>query len=171
MIKHYCDICGREMKGATYKSTDAADTCYGECKIEVGIGLQGTYDIGYDEICHECETKISEISPEEFKAAFEALMNKNSDNSKKKTPAFGDIIYRPCLEYAGRTRFINPQIVTEVFEADNELYIRSVDFVGQEWNDSVHSLGKTIFLSTKEAETKLKEYIDARNKKKMSGRA
>ena len=72
---------------------------------------------------------------------------------------FGDVIYRPCLSYAGKTNFINPQIVTEVFERNEQTYIRSVDFIGQTWTDNILDLGGSIFLDKEKARDKLIQKI------------
>ena len=58
---------------------------------------------------------------------------------------FGDVIYRPCLSYAGKKNFVNTQIVLEVITKDDDDYIRSIDFIGQKWyNDFKRSLKSTI---------------------------
>ena len=67
MIKHYCDICGKKMQDHNVmKDTDPLDYCYGECEIYFGIGLQGIYDVGFEEICHECQKRIENIDMDDF---------------------------------------------------------------------------------------------------------
>ena len=68
---------------------------------------------------------------------------------------FGDVVYRPCLSYAGRKNFVNTQIVLEVITKDDDDYIRSIDFIGQKWTDSIHDLGGKIFVDKNKARQKL----------------
>lgn len=68
---------------------------------------------------------------------------------------FGDVIYRPCLSYAGKKNFVNTQIVLEVIAKDDDDYIRSIDFIGQKWTDSIHDLGSKIFVDKNKARQKL----------------
>ena len=64
------------------KDSDPLDFCYGECKIEVGVGLQGIYDVGYEEVCHECQKRISNINIDDFDTMLKNLMGiKRSDNN------------------------------------------------------------------------------------------
>lgn len=74
MIKHYCDICGKEMKDTVFYDSDPFECCYGECKITFHIGLQGIYDVGFDEICHECKKRIEVIDIDDFHKALKKLM-------------------------------------------------------------------------------------------------
>ncbi len=75
MIKHYCDICGKEMQPySVMKDTDPLDYHYGQCEISFGIGLQGIYDVGFDEICHECQKRIENIDMDDFHQALKRLM-------------------------------------------------------------------------------------------------
>lgn len=75
MIKHYCDICGKQMQPySVMKDTDPSDYCYGQCEISFGIGLQGIYDVGFDEICHECQKRIENIDMDDFHQALKRLM-------------------------------------------------------------------------------------------------
>lgn len=71
MIKHYCDICGKEMKSnEVINDTDPLDYYYGECSIEFGIPLSGYYSVGFGEICHECARKIKNITIKDFQKFF-----------------------------------------------------------------------------------------------------
>ena len=72
---------------------------------------------------------------------------------------FGDVIYRPCLSYAGKKNFVNTQIVLETITRDNEEYIYSVDFIGQKWTDKVNDLGDRIFVNKDKAMKKLTQMI------------
>lgn len=72
---------------------------------------------------------------------------------------FGDVIYRPCLSYAGKKNFVNTQIVLEVITKDDDDYIRSIDFIGQKWTDSIHDLGGKIFVDKNKARQKLNYMI------------
>ena len=72
---------------------------------------------------------------------------------------FGDVIYRPCLSYAGKKNFVNTQIVLEVITNDDDDYIRSIDFIGQKWTDSIHDLGGKIFIDKNKARQKLNYMI------------
>ena len=75
MIKYFCDICGKEMQNKEVrKDTDPLDYQYGECGIQIDIGLQGIYEVGFQEICHECEKRISNIDMDDFHEAFKKLM-------------------------------------------------------------------------------------------------
>lgn len=72
---------------------------------------------------------------------------------------FGDVIYRPCLSYAGKKNFVNTQIVLDVITKDDDDYIRSIDFIGQKWTDSIHDLGGKIFVDKNKARQKLNYMI------------
>ena len=72
---------------------------------------------------------------------------------------FGDVIYRPCLSYAGKKNFVNTQIVLEVITKNDDDYIRSIDFIGQKWTDSIHDLGGKIFVDKNKARQKLNYMI------------
>ena len=72
---------------------------------------------------------------------------------------FGDVIYRPYLSYAGKKNFINTQIVLDVITKDDDDYIRSIDFIGQKWTDSIHDLGGKIFVDKNKARQKLNYMI------------
>lgn len=72
---------------------------------------------------------------------------------------FGDVIYRPCLSYAGKKNFVNTQIVLEMITKDNEDYIRSVDFIGQKWTDKISDLDDRIFVDKDRAMKKLTQMI------------
>ncbi len=75
MIKHYCDICGKKMQDKTVmQDTDPLDYQYGECRICFDIGLQGIYEVGFDEICHECQQEIANIDIDDFHDALKRLM-------------------------------------------------------------------------------------------------
>lgn len=75
MVKHYCDICGKEMQDKEVrKETDPLDYIYGECAISVDIGFQGIYEVGFEEICHECEKRIVNIDMDDFHIALKRLM-------------------------------------------------------------------------------------------------
>ena len=67
MIKHYCDICGKQMQNHdVIKDDDPLDYNYGECQIVFDIGLQGIYQVGFEEICHECKKRIESIDMDDF---------------------------------------------------------------------------------------------------------
>ena len=68
---------------------------------------------------------------------------------------FGDVVYRPCLSYAGRKNFLNTQIVLETIVRNEKDYIVSVDFVGQKWTDALNDLGSDIFIDKEAARRKL----------------
>lgn len=75
MIKYYCDICGKEMQAYSVRNeNDPLDYQYGNCEICFGIGLQGIYDVGFEEICHECEKRIANIDVDDFHEALKNLM-------------------------------------------------------------------------------------------------
>ena len=77
---------------------------------------------------------------------------------------FGDVIYRPCLSYAGKKNFVNTQIVLEMITRDNEQYIYSVDFIGQKWTDKVKDLDDKIFVDKSEAIKRLTQMICEKHK-------
>ena len=79
---------------------------------------------------------------------------------------FGDVIYRPCLSYAGKKEFVSTQIVLELFSKDDKDYVRSIDFVGQQWTDEIYDLGDKIFVSKQNAERKLGHMIGEIERKK-----
>ena len=75
MIKHYCDICGKKLKDFdVVHDTDPLDYRYGKCGITFDIDLQGIYEVGFDEICHECQQKIANIDMDDFHDALKRLM-------------------------------------------------------------------------------------------------
>ena len=78
---------------------------------------------------------------------------------------FGDVIYRPCLSYAGKKNFINTQIVLEMIVKDGKDYIRSVDFIGQKWTDSLNDLGDIIFINRDRAKMRLYRMIADKERK------
>ena len=65
------------------KDTDPLDYLYGECRICFDIGLQGIYEVGFDEICHECQKRIESIDIDDFhRILIENLMGiKRSNNN------------------------------------------------------------------------------------------
>lgn len=83
---------------------------------------------------------------------------------------FGDVIYRPCLSYAGKKNFINAQIVLEIIEKDGKDYIRSVDFIGQKWTDGLNDLGGRIFIDKEKARQKLFNMIAEKERKEDEGK-
>lgn len=78
---------------------------------------------------------------------------------------FGDVIYRPCLSYAGKKDFVNTQIVLEMIVRDGKDYIRSIDFIGQKWTDSLDDLGDTIFINRDRAKMRLYRMIADKERK------
>lgn len=62
---------------------DPLDYCYGEFEIEMSMSLEGHYQVGFDEICHECAKRIENISINDFHTMFiKNLMGiKRSDNN------------------------------------------------------------------------------------------
>ena len=78
---------------------------------------------------------------------------------------FGDVIYRPCLSYAGKKEFINAQIVLKIIVKDNKDYIRSIDCFGQKWTDALDDLGGTIFINRNKAIQKLIHMINDKERK------
>ncbi len=83
MIKYFCDICGKEMQNKMVVSdSDPLDYRYGECRIELDVGMNGVYDAGFTDICHECAKKIREIEVEDFRNAFKRLAGKGGDQMR-----------------------------------------------------------------------------------------
>ena len=90
MDKNYCDICGKKMQDETVMQyTDPLDYQYGECRIYFDIGLQGIYEVGFGEICHECQQRIANIDMNDFHNMLKRLMgldvrkeNKGNENTK-----------------------------------------------------------------------------------------
>ena len=78
---------------------------------------------------------------------------------------FGDVIYRPCLSYAGKKEFVNTQIVLEMIVKNDKYYIRSIDCFGQKWTDAIIDLGVTIFISKNKAINKLMRMIAEKERK------
>lgn len=75
MTIHYCDICGKRMQDKDVRQdTDPLDYTWGECGIVFDVGLQGIYSVGFEEICHECEKRISNIDMDDFHSALKRLM-------------------------------------------------------------------------------------------------
>ena len=95
----------------------------------------------------------------------DVITNKNKLLRGKHVLEFGDVIYRPCLSYAGKKKFVNTQIILDVIIKNNEVYIRSVDFIGQKWTDSIHDLGDKIFVDKNKARKKLNYMIAEKERK------
>lgn len=72
---------------------------------------------------------------------------------------FGDVVYRPCLSYAGKKNFVSTQIVLKTIVRNEKDYIVSVDFVGQKWTDVLNDLGSGIFVNKEAARRKLSHMI------------
>ncbi len=64
---------------------------------------------------------------------------------------FGDIIFRPCLSYAGKKNFINSQIVLDVKDYGSGPVIHSIDAFGQKWSDFYDTALDSIIFTDKEA--------------------
>lgn len=78
---------------------------------------------------------------------------------------FGDVIYRPCISYAGKKEFVNTQIVLEMVVKNNKDYILSIDCFGQKWTDALNDLGSTIFINKNKAIQKLIHMISDKERK------
>ena len=63
---------------------------------------------------------------------------------------FGDVIYRPCLSYAGKKNFINSQIVLDVKDYGSGPVIHSIDAFGQKWSDFYDTALDSIIFTDKE---------------------
>ena len=57
----------------------------------------------------------------------------------------GDVLYRPCISYAGHKNFINTSVVRSVIHREDGDYIVSYDAFRQSWTDHVNSVGVTVF--------------------------
>lgn len=78
----------------------------------------------------------------------------------------GDVLYRPCLSYAGYKNFINTSVVRSVVNREDGDYIVSYDAFRQSWTDNVHDVGVTVFTDRVEAEKALAKMIAAKEKRK-----
>lgn len=71
MTFHRCDICGKEMSNKyVCKDTDPLDYYWGEFSMEISIGFQDVYQLGFEDVCHECARKIQKINVDDFKMFF-----------------------------------------------------------------------------------------------------
>lgn len=77
-------------------------------------------------------------------------------------PQFGDVIYRPCISYAGRKHFVNTQIVKGILHREDGDYILSYDIFNQSWTDKVMDLGHTIFTCKSDANDKLMQMVTSK---------
>ena len=77
----------------------------------------------------------------------------------------GDVLYRPCLGYAGYKNFINTSVVRSVVNREDGDYIVSYDAFRQSWTDNVHDVGVTVFTDRAEAEKALAKMIAAKEKR------
>lgn len=77
----------------------------------------------------------------------------------------GDVLYRPCLSYAGYKNFINTSVVRSVINREDGDYILSYDAFRQSWTDNVHDVGVTVFTDRVEAEKALAKMIAAKEKR------
>lgn len=78
---------------------------------------------------------------------------------------FGDVLYRPCLSYAGYKNFINTSVVRSIINREDGDYVLSYDAFRQSWTDNIHDLGVTVFTDRVEAEKALEKMIAAKAKR------
>lgn len=71
---------------------------------------------------------------------------------------FGDVLYRPMLQYAGHKNFILTTLVREYEQSyfDGEVIV-STDALRQTWKDPVGDLNKKVFTDRSKAEWALEE--------------
>lgn len=75
MTKMYCDICGKEIQIKEVRNdNDPLDYLWGGCGITIDIGLQGIYEVGFQDVCHECKQRIENIDMDDFHEALRKLM-------------------------------------------------------------------------------------------------
>lgn len=96
------------------------------------------------------------------RALYESIMRYYNNASEL---GFGDIVYRPCLSYAGKENFVNTQIVEKIIHKDGADYILSRDAIGQSWTDRVESLNIDVFVDKDKAVEKLAEMIAEKERK------
>lgn len=61
MIKHFCDLCGRELNSkVVYKDSDPDDFIFGRIEIDTGFRI-----ITLDVVCNGCAKKIQKITEDE----------------------------------------------------------------------------------------------------------
>lgn len=62
MIKHFCDLCGRELNSnVVYKDSDPDDYyTFGGIEIDIGFRI-----ITLDDVCHGCKKKFVKITEDE----------------------------------------------------------------------------------------------------------
>ena len=75
---------------------------------------------------------------------------------------FGDVIYRPCISYAGHKNFVLPCVVRNVINREDGDYVQSVDAIRQTWTDNVASEGVTFFKTREAAADALERKICAK---------
>lgn len=60
MIKHFCDICGRQLNPAGYyKDEDPDDYTYGEIEVDLGKWFK------LNDVCKGCADKYNKITKDE----------------------------------------------------------------------------------------------------------
>ncbi len=75
---------------------------------------------------------------------------------------FGDVLYRPCLSYAGLKNFINVSVVREVIKKKDGDYLLSYDAFRQSWTDKVDNIGINVFTDRASAEIALANMLAER---------
>lgn len=61
MIKHFCDICGRELNSkVVYKNSDPDDYTFGGIEIDTGFRI-----ITLGVVCNGCAKKIQKITEDD----------------------------------------------------------------------------------------------------------
>lgn len=80
---------------------------------------------------------------------------------KNPLPQLGDVLYRPCGEYAGRQNFLMPSLVRCLEYQNDECYVISYDAIGERWSDKLTDIGTTVFRSKETAKRHLHIMVDA----------
>ena len=90
-----------------------------------------------------------------IKPLFSEAKDVNHNTNNNKSFQFGDVIYRPCISYAGMKNFINVSVVRSVIHREDGDYILSYDAFRQSWTDHADSHGITFFTDRHAAEVAL----------------
>lgn len=78
---------------------------------------------------------------------------------------FGDVIYRPCISYAGHKNFVLPTVVKNVEATPYGDCVRSYDANRQGWTDYIKDEGVTFFITKEAAEVELEKLIKRKEQK------
>jgi len=122
---------------------------YGDKDCPVVLGV-----IEQEYLCEDCSEDLREVDYYENKLKeIKEIKEFSRLKMQKDSIKFGDVLYRPCLSYAGKKNFINTNIVKDIIDDNIVCY----DAFGQRWSYKLEDLDKTIFRNKDDAIAKLYE--------------